>query len=172
MSYFEELVAGLSPEERKQLEREVEDARAYLPLAAVREKLSITQKELAVKLGVTQPNVSRMESQNDVLLSTLFRYVVALGGKASVRLDFDKDRFVIDGERDLTGAPEKPTWVFKLKDVMREPVVIAISKWGSESHSRATPHVQSIPIYENCQVIRLLKSRPATNYATTVGATR
>ena len=40
-----------------------------------------TQEELAASLGVGQDTVSRIEQRSDVLLSTLRRYVEAMGGE-------------------------------------------------------------------------------------------
>jgi hypothetical protein len=44
---------------------------------------------LAEALDVSQPNVSRIEHQDDVFLSTLRSYVEALGGRLEVRAVFD-----------------------------------------------------------------------------------
>jgi len=43
---------------------------------------------LAERLNVTQSAISKLESADDVLLSTLRNYVEALGGKLIVRAEF------------------------------------------------------------------------------------
>ena len=54
-------------------------------LQDVRQAFQQTQKTLAKKLGVGQDTVSRMERSGDnMLLSTLRRYVTAMGGKVEV----------------------------------------------------------------------------------------
>jgi DNA-binding XRE family transcriptional regulator len=46
----------------------------------LREAVQRTQEDLATSLGVGQDTVSRIERRSDILLSTLRRYVVAMGG--------------------------------------------------------------------------------------------
>lgn len=58
-------------------------------LAALRHAAELTQVALADKLGVTQAAVSRMEQPHDMLLSTLNAYLEAVGGHASVVVQFD-----------------------------------------------------------------------------------
>lgn len=48
-------------------------------LAAVRKALHLTQGEVGERIGATQPEVSRLERRDDVLVSTLRAFVGALG---------------------------------------------------------------------------------------------
>lgn len=58
-------------------------------LADVRRELDLTQAVIAERLEVTQANVSQIErGEADVRLSTLNRYVEALGGRLEVRAAF------------------------------------------------------------------------------------
>ncbi|SRR5712692_11112601 len=59
-----------------------------LALAAVREQCGVTQKEVAATLGVSQANVSRIEHEEDLYLSTLRDYVAALGGRLELTAVF------------------------------------------------------------------------------------
>lgn len=52
-----------------------------LALAEAREQRNATQKDIAEILGMTQANVSRIEREDDVYVSTLRKYVEALGGR-------------------------------------------------------------------------------------------
>ena len=63
----------------------LEDA---LTLAEVRSRQNITQQEMAQTLGVTQANISRIEHEEDLYLSTLRGYVAALGGELEVNAVF------------------------------------------------------------------------------------
>jgi transcriptional regulator with XRE-family HTH domain len=49
-------------------------------LAALRQAAELTQVELAMRMGVTQAAVSRMEQPHDLLLSTLSAYLEAWAG--------------------------------------------------------------------------------------------
>lgn len=56
-----------------------------------------TQEELAATLGVGQDTISRLEKRSDKLLSTLRRYVEAMGGKLELVAKFpDRPPLVID----------------------------------------------------------------------------
>jgi DNA-binding XRE family transcriptional regulator len=52
-----------------------------LALKQLRDRLNLTQKELAAYLGVTQSNVSKIEAKGDPSLSVLRRMVEGRGGK-------------------------------------------------------------------------------------------
>jgi transcriptional regulator with XRE-family HTH domain len=66
----------------------VEDHKAAM-LADLRRELDLTQAAVAERLEVTQENVSQIErGEADVRLSTLNRYVEALGGRLEVRAAF------------------------------------------------------------------------------------
>jgi transcriptional regulator with XRE-family HTH domain len=80
---FEELRAPMraDPERRARVEQYKRAMRDALALAELREAQNRTQREVAETLGVSQANVSRIEHQNDIYLSTLSHYVEALGGR-------------------------------------------------------------------------------------------
>ena len=50
-------------------------------LAAVRKAGSLTQAQIAERLGVTQGAVSQLENKPDMLLSTLRNYLIAVGAE-------------------------------------------------------------------------------------------
>jgi transcriptional regulator with XRE-family HTH domain len=53
-------------------------------LRHLRERLGLSQIEIAARLGVGQPVVSRIEGRADLLLSTIRSYLVALGSSLSI----------------------------------------------------------------------------------------
>jgi len=61
-------------------------------LAQARKEQGYTQVDFAELLGTSQGNVSKIENQDDLLLSTLRRYVVALGGRLELHAVFEDDR--------------------------------------------------------------------------------
>jgi DNA-binding XRE family transcriptional regulator len=65
------------------------EVRAYR-LAEIRKEQDLTQSELADIIGITQPNVSRLEggALDSAALSTIRAYVEALGGKLRMVADF------------------------------------------------------------------------------------
>lgn len=57
-----------------------------IALAKLRQKLGLTQVEVARRMGISQSDLSKLERRRDVRLSTLNAYAEALGGR--VRLLF------------------------------------------------------------------------------------
>lgn len=85
---FEELRSKMSPERRARSEALATKHLAAIRLAELRETLGVTQNDLAERLSVAQSSVSRLESRNDMLVSTLRDAVAALGGELRVLADF------------------------------------------------------------------------------------
>ncbi len=77
------------PERRERVEELHRAYDAVLGLADLRESRGLTQARLADELQVSQPNVSKVEGQKDIRLSTLRHYVEALGGRLEVRAVFE-----------------------------------------------------------------------------------
>ncbi len=59
-----------------------------LTLKALRQELALTQAEVGRTAQMTQSELSRVESRNDHLTSTLRRYVEALGGELEIAAVF------------------------------------------------------------------------------------
>jgi DNA-binding XRE family transcriptional regulator len=72
---------------------------AALALAEIRKEQELTQTEVAEVLGVSQVNVSRIEREDDPYVSTLRRYVEALGGRLEVQAVFDDRTVTVDINR-------------------------------------------------------------------------
>ena len=68
---------------------------AELRLAEARRLRGVSQAVIAEALEVSQPNVSRIEQQDDVYLSTLARYVAALGGHLEVLAVFPEETITL-----------------------------------------------------------------------------
>lgn len=80
----------------------IEEERASSPsphageaLRALRRTRGLTQREVAERLSMAQPEISKLERRRDVRLSTARAYVAALGGTLGVVARFD------DGDVDL-----------------------------------------------------------------------
>jgi predicted transcriptional regulator len=63
-----------------------------LDLRGLRERLGKTQEEIARRTSITQSQLSRVETRRDHLMSTVRRYVRALGGEIEVSA-------IVDGTR-------------------------------------------------------------------------
>lgn len=80
---FAELAAKVKadPVRRARIEVEKQAMRDAIALAELRKQRGTTQTNLAEALDVTQANISRIEHEEDLYLSTLRDYVAALGGE-------------------------------------------------------------------------------------------
>src|SRR4051812_20713410 len=79
---FKTLVDKLeaTPEGRAALDNERQIMSDMVTLTDLRHARGVTQEELATAWEVSQENVSRVEREKDVYLSTLRTYIEALGG--------------------------------------------------------------------------------------------
>ena len=75
-------------EEHKRAIRDAQRLGQQLDLGVLREARGVTQTAVAREMGASQPNVSRIERQDDLYLSTLQEYVAALGGHLEVNAVF------------------------------------------------------------------------------------
>jgi DNA-binding XRE family transcriptional regulator len=68
-----------------------------MELRELRQEAGKTQAEVAEIAEMTQAELSKFERRDDHLLSTLRRYVTALGGQLEVVAVFDNKRIAIKG---------------------------------------------------------------------------
>lgn len=106
---LEEIKAGMSKKRQAKIEELAEELIAEeMALRDLRKALNLTQKAVAKKLGMTQDNVSRLESRSDLLLSTLRSYVDKMGGKLHLVAKFpDREPVEITGFESLKKEKDK-----------------------------------------------------------------
>ncbi|MBK8632144.1 MAG: XRE family transcriptional regulator [Saprospiraceae bacterium] len=64
----------------------------YKSIQDLRKDLGLTQNDLAIKQGVKQVNISNLEKRDDMHLSTLKKYVEALGCELEINIKLPNDR--------------------------------------------------------------------------------
>ncbi len=78
-------------------------------LAAVRTALAMTQEEVARVLNVKQNAVAQMEKRSDLLISTLRKYVEAMGGQLALAIKTGQgDVILLDGLSSAAASKAKP----------------------------------------------------------------
>lgn len=82
------LRSKMSPQARARVDARVQATLASMPLAEIRKAIGMTQNDLAGKLDVAQASVSKIENAADMYLTTLRRYVEALGGELHLTARF------------------------------------------------------------------------------------
>ena len=89
MSTLKDKLAGLSAERRGWVEQRAATLiEEELTLRQLRRAAQQTQTDLARKLGIGQDGVSRIEQRDDMLVSTLRRYIAAAGGELRLVAEF------------------------------------------------------------------------------------
>jgi len=91
---WQEFEAELPQHVRDKIDAKFKVTMARLRLGDIREAVGKTQVELAAELGLGQGSVSKIESAADMYLSTLRRYVEALGGELEVLARFPEGTIV------------------------------------------------------------------------------
>ena len=92
------LKGAMSPAAKARVDARVRKTLASMPLAEIRKAIGLTQVELAESLELGQGSVSKIEHQADMYISTLRRYVHALGGELHLTAEFpDGRRMEIEG---------------------------------------------------------------------------
>ena len=82
----------MSPEARARVDARVAKTIAALPLPEMRKAIGLTQQDLAARLVTGQGSVSKLEHAADMYLSTLRKYVEALGGELHLVASFPEGR--------------------------------------------------------------------------------
>jgi transcriptional regulator with XRE-family HTH domain len=93
-----EVMKRLPRERRERIEAETaEEAARIMSLRDVRKAFHKSQEELAKTLDMEQESVSRIERRADLLLSTMRKYVAAMGGDLKLIAEFpDRPAIRID----------------------------------------------------------------------------
>jgi transcriptional regulator with XRE-family HTH domain len=104
-----EKLQTLTGERRNRIEkRAAELIDEELSLRDLRKALDRTQVEVAKKMGVGQDTISRYEQRADMMLSTLERYVNAMGGRLRLVAEFpDRKPFRVRAFGDFHGEQAK-----------------------------------------------------------------
>ncbi len=85
---IEDYLADEKPEVVQGAEERADEMRLAMRIADIREMCNVTQAELAEAMRIKQPTIAGLEREgNDLRLSTLKRYVEAMGGRVFLGID-------------------------------------------------------------------------------------
>ena len=93
MKRFDDLPSKLTPEARRRIRARARKAVKEMGLDELRRARRMSQEELARTMDTTQAHVSRLERRADLYLSTLRRYIRALGGELRIVATFNDGRY-------------------------------------------------------------------------------
>lgn len=104
---FSDLVKKMSPAAQARAKAKAAALRDEMPLHDLRVALELSQRHLAELLNADQPAISRLERQTDMMLSTLARFIEAMGGHLDIRAVFPQGEVSITGLAELHAPPKK-----------------------------------------------------------------
>jgi len=81
---FRDLRAKMSKESRARTHEKAQLMLSRLPLAELRQARHFSQEQLAAELDVRQPAVAKIEKKMDMYISTLRRFIEAMGGTGNL----------------------------------------------------------------------------------------
>ena len=96
MTKWNDLKHKGTPEMRAKVDAEAVAELERVGFASLRKARNQTQVELAAKLGLPQASISDMENRSDLLLSTLAKYLRAMGGELQIRAVFPDASFDLE----------------------------------------------------------------------------
>ncbi|MFQ6605915.1 MAG: XRE family transcriptional regulator [Fidelibacterota bacterium] len=98
------------PKERLQLiEAEKQVLLHEVDLQGLRQAVQLTQKQLADTLEINQAAISKMENQPDMFVSTLRRFLEAMGATLKIVAEFpDSPPIIINQFEDLNADSDEP----------------------------------------------------------------
>ena len=105
---FNDLVDKMPPASRARIRKRTARMASEMALQELRRAMELTQQELADVLEMNQAAVSKLEHQSDMYVSTLRRFVAALGGELRVVAHFPHADIVINQFEDIQ-KPKKAT---------------------------------------------------------------
>jgi transcriptional regulator with XRE-family HTH domain len=85
---FKELEARMSAESIARSDEIYARLKAEMALEELRGALRMTQRQLAKTLNVDQSAISKLERRTDMYVSTLERFIEAMGGRLEIRAVF------------------------------------------------------------------------------------
>lgn len=102
---FADLRARMTPEAQAKVESEALQLDAEMDLAEVRRALKLSQDEIAQTLQIGQGSVAKIEKRADMYVSTLRRFIEAMGGELEITARFPDHTVKIRSFSDLSEKP-------------------------------------------------------------------
>lgn len=98
---FNKLKDSMSVSSKRRVEKKIMKLRQEMALSEVRRAMSLTQVDLATMLHIKQAALARLENRTDMYISSLRKYIVALGGELDIVARFPDGEVHIQKLHDL-----------------------------------------------------------------------
>ena len=98
---FKLLKNKLSAGSQERIDKRVQNLLKEMPLAELRQARQMTQEQIAETLKIKQASVSKMESQADMYISTMRKYIEAMGGELEIVAKFPDGNVKVENFKSL-----------------------------------------------------------------------
>jgi transcriptional regulator with XRE-family HTH domain len=98
---FKNLVNKMSSESQERVRERTAQMQSEMALQELRQAMHLTQQELADLLQMNQAAISKLEHQSDMYVSTLRRFVAAMGGDLRIVAHFTQGDVVVNQFEDI-----------------------------------------------------------------------
>jgi len=98
---FSKLKKSLSPKVQGRVKKKVSQLQKEMALNELRKARALSQDELATLLHIKQAALARMENRTDMYISSLRKYITALGGELDIVARFPDAEVHIQKLHDL-----------------------------------------------------------------------
>ena len=85
---FRSVIEKLPKERQEKIRVRTDELLEELPLKELRQARELSQEELAAVLGLNQATISKLERRTDMYLSSLRKFVEAMGGELEITATF------------------------------------------------------------------------------------
>ena len=103
---FRDVREKMTPERQERIRQRTQELLAELPLQELRQARAWSQEELAEVLGLNQATISKLERRTDMYLSSLRRFIEAMGGELEITAIFPEGKVRIQLFEELQDKPE------------------------------------------------------------------
>jgi len=93
---FKNLLKDMPKERKIRIEAQKAEILKAIDLQELRQALKLTQNQLADTLRIKQAAVSKIENQSDMFISTLRRFLEAMGANLKIVAEFPDHKVVIN----------------------------------------------------------------------------
>lgn len=106
---FSMLRESMTPESRDRAHKKALRLRNEMDLAEIRKAMHLSQEELASTLHIGQASVAKLEKRTDMYLSTLRRFIEAMGGELDIIARFPDHSISINTLSQIKGEDKENT---------------------------------------------------------------
>lgn len=105
---FKTLLDAMPLDSQRRVEARVNETITQMHLQELRAARSLSQKDIAKRMHVKQPAVSKMEKSTDSYISTIRSYVEAAGGSLEIVVRFPDGVVVLNQFNEIAHMPKRP----------------------------------------------------------------